>query len=139
KLITYPRTDSRYLPSDYAETVGNVVSHLETDAEYMKVAAKIAAEGPQNLDRLLDDTKVSDHFAIVPTGNESDRALSGDDAKIYELVVRQFMAALMGPATWATVERLVALPFEDDEVLFRTTARSLEIPGFLEALGSEVG
>lgn len=146
KLLTYPRTDSRHLPEDYAPTVANLLDFLAglpdegSTAGYGRLAAKVVEQGPQNLDKLLDSSKVSDHFAIVPTGNPVERELSGDDERIFDLVVRQFLAALMGPATWATVERVVSLDVgEPEPARFRTTARSLEIPGFLEALGQTAG
>lgn len=140
KLLTYPRTDSRYLPEDYGEKVGEILAALSIDADFQKVATDIVTNGPLNLDRILDNSKVSDHFAIVPTGAEPPDSLGADDSRIYDLVVRQFMASLMGPATWATVERHVTIPVADgDDAVFRTTARSLEIPGFLEALGQEAG
>jgi DNA topoisomerase-3 len=140
KLLTYPRTDSRYLPGDYGPTVTKVLDALAVDADYQALASGIVEAGPLNLDKILDDAKVSDHFAIVPTGAEPPADLSGDDARIYDLVVRQFLASLMGPATWATVERHVTVPLgADDSAVFRTTARALEVPGFLEALGQEEG
>lgn len=146
KLLTYPRTDSRHLPEDYGPTVAGLLDFLATlpdegsTAGYGKLAAKVVEQGPKNLERILDSSKVSDHFAIVPTGNPVERELSGDDARVFDLVVRQFLAALMGPATWATVERIVAMDVgESEPARFRTTARSLEVPGFLEALGQTAG
>ena len=65
-------------------------------------------------------------------------ALDGDDLRIYELVVRQFFAALMGPATFDVVEREVEVDIgEASPLVFTTNAKSLEVPGFLEALGQE--
>lgn len=133
KLLTYPRTDSRHLPDDYGPTVDEVLGALQADADFAKAADLVVDQGPQNLDRILDGTKVSDHFAIVPTGNESERALSPDDQRIYDLVVRQFLASLLGPATWAVVERFVAVQVDDNLEQFRTRERSLEIPGFRAA------
>ena len=140
KLLTYPRTDSRHLPSDYEAKVREVVSELTTDVTYKAIAERIETEGLLNLDKILDSSKVSDHFAIVPTGAEPPADLSGDDARVYELVVRQFLASLMPPAIWDVVEREVVLEVPNaDAARFRTTARSLEVPGFLEALGQEEG
>jgi DNA topoisomerase-3 len=139
KLLTYPRTDSRHLPEDWRETLDVVLQSLSVDADHTAVASVVIADGPQNLDVVLDNKKVSDHFAIVPTGAEPPADLSGDDARIYHLVVRQFLASLMGPATWAVVERIVEVPSGAGAVAFRTTARSLEVPGFLASLGQEEG
>ena len=144
KLLTYPRTDSRYLPDDYGALVpqllGAVAGLPPGDwAEHAGIAQRVVAGGPQNLKRMLDTSKVSDHFAIVPTGNPLSGPLSGDDLRVFDLVIRQFLAALMGPATWATVERYVSVETDADAARFRTTARSLEVAGFLEALGQQVG
>jgi DNA topoisomerase-3 len=139
KLLTYPRTDSRHLPEDWRETLDVVLQALSVDADHTAVASTVIADGPQNLEVVLDNKKVSDHFAIVPTGAEPPADLSGDDARIYHLVVRQFLASLMGPATWAVVERIVDVPLGAGSVAFRTTARSLEVPGFLASLGQEEG
>lgn len=140
KVLTYPRTDSRHLPSDYSATVHNVLEALTADVAYRDLASSVLTNGAQNLDKILDGTKVSDHFAIVPTGAEPPGDLSGDDARVYELVVRQFLAALMGPATWAVVEREVKVDVPSGEpAIFRTNAKALEVPGFLAALGQEEG
>lgn len=140
KVLTYPRTDSRHLPGDYLATVQQIIGALTADADFTTVATRIQSEGLQNVEIVLDSSKVSDHFAIVPTGAVPPTTMSPDDSRIYELVCRQFLASFMGPATWATVERLVELPVPDAApAVFRTTARALEVPGFLEALGMEEG
>ena len=139
KATTYPRTDSRYLPSDYEATVLGTLDKLASGIEAAEVALKVVEAGPKNLGRILDNTKITDHFAIVPTGTLPED-LTGDDAKVYGLIVRQFLASLMGPATWANVERMVDVDIGREALVrFRTTARSLEVPGFLEALGQEAG
>jgi DNA topoisomerase-3 len=143
KALTYPRTDSRYLPGDYGPTVAEMIDKLRAHGTLGGIAKIVRDEGPQNLDKLLDDTKVSDHFAIVPTGTLPEDGLRGDDEKVYELVVRQFFAALMGAATWATVERIAEVDLPATRSLpaeiakFRATARNLEDPGFHRALGTK--
>ncbi|MEQ1568113.1 MAG: DNA topoisomerase [Myxococcota bacterium] len=144
KVLTYPRTDSRHLPEDYGPVVTQLVGALKglpgADwADLARISGEIEASGPQNLDKVLDSTKVRDHFAIVPTGNPVPPDLSGDDRRVFDLAVRQFLAALMGPATWATVERFVDVPTATKPARFRASAKMLEIPGFLEALGQEAG
>ena len=145
KLTTYPRTDARHLPDDYGPVVDELIdwavglTGVDGMDDIPGVAGKVKAVGPLNLKKLLDSDKVTDHFAIIPTGNPVEKALEGDDARIFSLIVRQFLAALMGPATWATVERVVTIDLGDAKPRFRTTARSLEVPGFLEALGQEKG
>jgi DNA topoisomerase-3 len=138
KLTTYPRTDSRHLPSDYGPTVAAVLDALAAGGlgDVSDVAAGVVSAGPQNLSVLLDDAGVTDHFAIVPTGNLPPSPLTGDDARVWDLIVRGFLASLMGPATWATVEREVQIPSAGGAT-FRATSRTLEVPGFLAALGQE--
>ncbi len=143
KLLTYPRTDSKYLPGDYGPKIQEVLAGLQKATDWRVLAKEIAA-APLNLDKILDDTKVSDHFAIIPTGNVPEGTLKGDDERIFELVVRQFLAAMMGPATWSNVERIVGIPLPAEGKLpaetarFRITARNLEDPGFHRALGTAV-
>ncbi|TNE85393.1 MAG: DNA topoisomerase III [Deltaproteobacteria bacterium] len=137
KVLTYPRTDSRHLPDDYGPTIDEILGNLAGLVDYQSICGTIDNDGAQNLDKVLDSTKVSDHFAIVPTGTLPEQELSGDDARIYDLVVRQFLASLMSPAVWAVVERFVDVVLPSETVTFRTTAKSLEVPGFFEALGRE--
>lgn len=136
KLLTYPRTDAKHLPDDYEAKVLEVLLAFKGLQPYAPHAQQILTAGLQNKQLLLDSSKVSDHFAIIPTGALPPVDLSGDDAKIFELVTRRFLAAWMPPAVWATVERFVAHPLGDGEVLFRATARHLEVPGFMAAIGT---
>lgn len=143
KVLTYPRTDSKHLPDDYGPTITQILDMvgagtLSSEQDDLPALAQgILRDGPLNLETILDSTKVSDHFAIVPTGTAPERPLTGSDAKIFDLVLRQFMAAMMPPAVWAVVERQVEI--EGVEGHFRTSAKSLEVPGFLAALGMEEG
>ncbi len=139
KLTTYPRTDSRHLPADYGATLLVVFEALAAGGlgELSAIAAGIVSTGPLNLAVVLDNTKVTDHFAIVPTGRLTQTELSGDDARVWELVLRQFLAAFLGPATWATVDREVQVDTVSGAALFRASSRTLENPGFLAALGQE--
>lgn len=146
KILTYPRTDSRYLPGDYGPVVDTLLGSLTGISgsdwvDIARISTDVQKAGPQNLNKLLDQSKVRDHFAIVPTGNPVP-PLSGDDLRIFDLVVRQFLAALMGPATFATIERIVEIgdpAGAGKAAKFRATARMLEIPGYLEALGQIAG
>lgn len=141
KVLTYPRTDSRHLPADYGDNVRTSLTTLAGTPTYGALATTILGDGPKNLDKLLDDSKVSDHFAIVPTGTLPEGPLSNDDERVFDLVVRQFLAALMGPATWTQVERIVAIDLPAagaapaETARFRATGRTLEDPGYLLALG----
>ena len=139
KVLTYPRTDSKHLPSDYGEKVLEVLNALSADVEFAAHADSILAMGPQNLERVLDTSKVSDHFAIIPTGAVSDKPLSPVEARIYEMVCRRFLAAFMPASVWSVVERTVDVDAGAEIAHFVTSKRMLEVPGWEAAYGKEVG
>jgi DNA topoisomerase-3 len=116
KVLTYPRTDSRYLSKDVAATVPKLVSSLAGHAEYRPFAQRLRDElaDPAVLGRLannrrvFDDAKVADHHAIIPTGKpfELDR-LSRDERRLFDLVARRFLAAFFPDAEFAATEVVV--------------------------------
>lgn len=131
KVITYPRTDSKCLPEDYPAEVSRIMSSLGGD--YAPLAQKIGNPARAYMARrIFDNAKISDHFAIIPTG-ESPAGLSDIEKKVYDLVVRRFLAAFMDSSVWKVVERTTRVG--DDA--FRTTARLLTIAGWREAFGKE--
>ena len=132
KLLTYPRTDSRYLPNDYIENVTNVLREFSAiPTEYSSVCKKILKNGLLNKDRIFNDKFVSDHFAIIPTGQFPSEKLEGDDAKIFDLVLKRFLAAFMSYAVWAKVERITTIGAQN----FRTRVQDLQEPGWREVYG----
>ncbi|XYI02827.1 DNA topoisomerase 3 [Sorangium sp. So ce1128] len=91
KLISYPRTDSRHLSTEVAATLGAVVQAVE--GAYRGMLAPGTGTRPLGK-RFVDDGKVSDHHAIIPTGSRSSRAeLSGDEQKIFDLICRRLLSA----------------------------------------------
>ncbi len=131
KVLTYPRTDSKCLPEDYPAEVSRILSSLGGD--YAPLAKKIGDPSKAVMARrIFDNTKISDHFAIVPTG-EIPSGLSEIEKKVYDLVVRRFLAAFMDASVWKVVERTTRVG--DDA--FRTTARILAVAGWREAFGKE--
>jgi DNA topoisomerase-3 len=126
KLLTYPRTDSRALPSDYRGHVQGALSFLAKVPEHAPHAQRLLADGLQNQKRNFDDKAVSDHFAIIPTGAGNPSAVSGDEAKIFDLVVRRFLASFHPPAVFSEVERITAVDGES----FRTSKRVLKELGW---------
>jgi len=135
KLLTYPRTDSRCLPNDYQDHVNSVIDKLASGGgEYAKAGRFLKQNGLKNTQRVFDDSKVSDHFAIIPTEQRpADGQLTGDDEKVYELVMRRFLAAFYPPAEWLQVERITRVAGHS----FRTRARFLRTPGWYEVYGRE--
>jgi DNA topoisomerase III len=135
KVLTYPRTDSRCLPSDYRGTVNEVLRKLaggrgEDVADYARAARHLLDAGLENEGRLFDDAGVSDHFAIIPTGMLPKDEMRGDDRRVFDLVMRRFLGAFHPPAVWERVERTTEVAGES----FRTRARALMEPGWRAVL-----
>jgi len=142
KLITYPRTDANALPADYRGHVAKVVGvlagqdvrgcfHEAERGEAIQEAARVIRDGGRrNERRNFDDSKVSDHFAIVPTGTLPNSPLGGDDARIYELILRRFLAAFMEPSTWQKVVRETEVLVPAGPQSFFTESNRLIRPGW---------
>jgi DNA topoisomerase-3 len=95
KVLTYPRTDSRYLTSDLVDTLKDRLAACRTK-EYAQVIAKITKQPIKANKSFVDDTKVSDHHAIIPTEESVPlSALSDKEFKIYDLVVKRFLSVLL--------------------------------------------
>ena len=100
KLTTYPRTDSRYLPEDMIETIGKTIAQLGAQEKLQPHSQRLKENGLQNVSRNFNDSKVSDHYAIIPTGKLPQGNLTGDAAKLYDLICRQFLASFHPVAIW---------------------------------------
>ena len=133
KLTTYPRTDSRYLPEDMFEEITNTIHKLAAQDKYNSHALKIvdakssSGTGMNNTKRNFNNAKVSDHFAVIPTGKIPD-GLSGDHAKLYDLIVRTFLASWYPEATWDVQKRTASIEGEN----FIKESRCLKVPGWRE-------
>lgn len=93
KLLTYPRTDSRYLSADIVPTLMDRMKSINISA-YRPFAGPIIQGGIKTSKRTVDNAKVSDHHAIIPTEQRVDLTrLSADEKRIYDLVVKRFLAA----------------------------------------------
>ncbi len=135
KILTYPRTDSKALPEDYKSTVAEVLqkfasSRREDLADYAAAATRLKRDGLQNQKRIFNDALVSDHFAIIPTGVLPPRALSGDEGRLFDLVLRRFLGSFHPEALWERVERTSVVEGEH----FRTSTRALMEPGWRAVL-----
>ena len=132
KVLTYPRTDSRALPEDYLATVRQTLGAF-SDTPYSSFAGKILAEGwvrPNK--RIFNNAKVSDHFAIIPTG-VAPRGLSEPEQKLYDLVTKRFLAVFYPPAEFLETVRITRVEGEP----FKSTGKVLVKPGWLEVYGKE--
>lgn len=131
KVLSYPRTDSRFLPSDMEAQVPALLNRVAAaDPALAPLVAQAHAGGPP-ASRIVDDTKISDHHGLVPTDADHDLTqLSKDERRIYDLVARRLIAALLPAATserttiWTTV----------GEDLFRTSGVRVVDPGWTVAV-----
>lgn len=97
KLVTYPRTDSRYLSSDMVPTLKGRLESVAV-GPYAPLARKLLRSPLQVTKRIVDDSKVTDHHAIIPTEQFVNlSALSSDERRLYDLIVRRFIALFYGP------------------------------------------
>jgi len=131
KALTYPRTDSRALPEDYLATVKKTLGELEGRKEFAPFARQILKSGwARPNKRIFDNAKISDHFAIIPTLQVPGR-LSEPEAKLYDLVVRRFLAVFFPSAEYLQTTRITTV----GEAKFRTDGRVLQSPGWLAVYG----
>ncbi|MFT0545226.1 DNA topoisomerase III [Allopusillimonas ginsengisoli] len=138
KALTYPRTDSRYLPEDYVSTVHQTMEALAEGgsaaaASVQPFAGQVCREKwvkPNR--RIFDDKKVSDHFAIIPT-LQIPRELSDAEQKIYELIARRFLAVFFPAAEFRVTTRITQVSGHH----FRTDGKVLVKPGWLAIYGRE--
>ena len=98
KLTTYPRTDSRYLPTDMKETINTTLTNLSQLDDMKSFIETLTSNGLKNEKRNFNDAKVSDHFAIIPTGNLPTGSLSKDEQRLFNMIVRNFIASWYGEA-----------------------------------------
>lgn len=95
KVLTYPRTDSRYISDDVVPTLPERIRSCMVD-EYKPLAQQIYRTKPLQTRFLVNNGKVTDHHAIIPTEQQPELyALSGQEKNIYDLVVRRFLAVLL--------------------------------------------
>ena len=154
KALTYPRTDSRALPEDYLPTVRQTfemiahsgMAHLAPHAQTALANGYI-----KPTKRVFDNAKVSDHFAIIPT-LQAPSGLSEAEQKLYDLVVRRFLAVFFPAAEFTVTTRITtvtvpaasparaALPADvlaRGEVAFKTEGKVLVRPGWMAVYGKE--
>jgi DNA topoisomerase-3 len=131
KVLTYPRTDSRALPEDYLGTVKKAMDMLTGNREYAAFAKAVLKNGwikPNR--RIFDNSKISDHFAIIPTLQEP-KNLNDAERKLYDMVVRRFLAVFHPAAEFLQTTRITVV----SEHRFKTEGKVLQNPGWLAVYG----
>src|SRR5690242_9671071 len=133
KVLTYPRTDSRALPEDYLPTVKATLEALRQSNAYAAFAGQVLkAKWIKPNKRIFDNAKISDHFAIIPT-LQKPKSLSEAEAKLYDLVVKRFIAVFYPAAEYLLSTRITRVAGEP----FKTEGKVLVNPGWLAVYGKE--
>jgi DNA topoisomerase III len=143
KALTYPRTDSRFLPNDYIGTVKDTVRG------FSQLTAAKAGAFPVDLrpfcdriidqdlvrpnHRIFDTSKVSDHFAIIPTGQPPPKSLDEAEQKLYDMVLRRFLCVFFPAAEFDVTTRISRI----GEDAFKSDGKVMRSPGWLEVYGKK--
>ncbi|WP_332777933.1 DNA topoisomerase III [Polaromonas sp.] len=139
KALTYPRTDSRALPEDYLPVVKQTFEMLaDSTMKHLAPHAATALKGNyiKPSKRIFDNAKVSDHFAIIPT-LQAPHGLSEAEQKLYDLVVRRFMAVFFPSAEYLVTTRITQASHQGVSHSFKTEGKVLVKPGWLAIYGKE--
>ncbi|TSE33443.1 DNA topoisomerase III [Tepidimonas charontis] len=139
KVLTYPRTDARALPEDYLGTVRQTLQVLaDSPLAHLAPHARTALQQGwvRPTKRVFDDSKVSDHFAIIPTA-QVPRGLTDAEQKLYDLVVRRFIAVFFPPAEFLVTTRITRVAAGDALHHFKTEGKVLVNPGWMVVYGRE--
>jgi DNA topoisomerase-3 len=135
KALTYPRTNSRYLPSDMVEEIKPIAELVGAQAEYRRGAEYVTGLEVLPLGRVVNDEKVSDHHAIIPTRSEHHTEKMGpDDKRVYDMAVRRFLAVFHPEAVFENTRVETTVAAEEGGPggghVFRTRGRLLLVPGW---------
>jgi DNA topoisomerase-3 len=139
KALTYPRTDCKHLPEDYVAVVKNTMEMIATEdlpgplkalSAHAKKAIKEGYVKPNK--RIFDNAKVSDHFAIIPT-LVAPKSLTEVEAKLYDMVVKRFLAVFFPPAEFQVTTRISVAGGHS----FQTNGKVMVKPGWLAVYGRE--
>jgi len=133
KVLTYPRTDSRYLTTDMKNTLADRLRAIGGD--YKEITAKLLREKDFNMKRIINNSKVSDHHAIIPTEQKPNyMSLSDTELKIYNLVVKRFLENLLPDYKYEETSYSFKL---DNKVFTAKSTRVIQL-GFKELSRSEI-
>jgi DNA topoisomerase III len=146
KVLTYPRTDSRALPEDYVPVVKQTFEMIANEdlpgplrelAQHARKGLNAGYVKPTK--RVFDNAKVSDHFAIIPT-LQAPKALTEIEAKLYDMVVKRFIAVFYPPAEYMVTTRITKVPTPAAPAPvqhFQTNGKVLVNPGWLAVYGKD--
>ena len=134
KILTYPRTDSRCLPEDYVSSVKQTIEALN-QANYKGSAGDILKNNwiQAGNKKIFNNSKISDHFAIIPTLKAAPSTLKEQELKVYDLVVKRFLAVFHPSAEFLVTTRITRVEGQP----FKTDGKVLVKPGWLSVYGRE--
>jgi len=136
KALTYPRTNSRYLTTDMVDEIKPIAELVGSHKEYRKGAEYVTALDVLPLGRVVNDEKVTDHHAIIPTRSEHNlEKMGSDDKRVYDMAVRRFLAVFHPEAVFENtrVETTVTAvdgAAQEERHVFRTRGKLLQVPGW---------
>lgn len=133
KLITYPRTDSRYLPTSMKSEVVKILNKIKLIKPYSPFVEEIFKNGVKFNKRIVDDSKVTDHYAIIPTGVLPKDGLSKDKKLIYDLVLKRFISVFYPPSEQLNL--LIETSVNGEK--FKTDEKFLIFSGWMKVYGKE--
>src|SRR5216117_1072191 len=134
KAITYPRTSSRYLSGDMVPQLKPTAGTLEPIQDYRKAAEYVLALDQLPLQRVVNDAKVDDHHAIIPTDVDHDvESFTPDERRVFDLVARRFLAVFHPPARYARTTVITVV----EEERFRTRGKITLEAGWRSVYGVE--
>jgi DNA topoisomerase-3 len=128
KVVTYPRTDSRYLPEDYIPTVKATLSKVDNP----HARTVLDNQWVKQSKRVFNNAKISDHFAIIPTGTVP-HGLDEVQQKIYDMIMRRFIAVFFPAAQFEVTTRITRV----EKDAFKTEGKIIKDPGWLAVYGRE--
>jgi len=133
KLITYPRTDSRYLPTSLKSYIPKIINSISFEP-YAEFAKEILAMGIKFSGRIINDKGVTDHYAIIPTGDFSHLTdLTKDEEKVFDLIMRRFLSVFYPNSQTLKINLITDV----DGNKFISSLNFLVEPGFLKVYGKE--
>ena len=140
KALTYPRTNSRYLTTDMIAEIKPIAELVGGQKDYRKAAEYVTGLEELPLARVVNNEKVTDHHAIIPTRSEHNiERMGSDDKRVYDMAVRRFLAVFHPEAVFENTKIETTVPAGPDEkdggYVFRTRGKLLLVPGWRGVYG----
>ena len=129
KVLTYPRTSSRFLSEDIVPKLPELISNVKELPQYNTIAEKLSASPLPITKRIVDDKKVTDHHAIIPTYKIADLSkFNKDERNIFELVIKRFLAVFLPEC----IKNHTEIISNFGEHRFRSSGTVIKEPGWRE-------